>query len=114
MIPTEIMVDMLSAVLPKEKIYPEVVPSAVQLPFIHYSESCEPTPSKDGDAGAVTTTVVSVAASTKAEAARLADAVVSALDMRESGEHVFYYQGREYVFFDQDRISTYDMTFKIL
>lgn len=114
MTPTEKMIDMLSAVLPKAKIYPEVVPSTVQPPFVRYSESCDPTSSKDGDAGAVTTTVVSVAASTKAEAVQLADAIVAALDQQEADEQVFYYQGREYVFFDQDRISTYDITFKIL
>lgn len=108
------MVDMLSAVLSKDKIYPEVVPAMVQPPFIHYSEGCEPTPTKDGDGGGVTTAVVSVAASTKTEATQLADAIVAALDQQEAGGYVFYCQGREYTFFDQDRISTYDITFKIL
>lgn len=108
------MVEMLSAVLSKDKIYPEVVPSAVQLPFMRYSESSEPTPTKNGDGGEITTTVVSVSASSKADAMQLADAVVAALDQQEAEGHVFFYQGREYVFFDQERISTYDMTFKIL
>lgn len=108
------MVELLTGVLDKSKIYPEVVPSTVQTPYIRYSENSEPDITYDGNAGDTVTTVVTVCASTKTEAKQLADAIVSALNMRTSGGYNFYLQGREYTLYDAEKISSYDITFKIL
>lgn len=112
--PLDRLVGLLSGVLPKSKIYPEVVPASVQLPYMRYTENIEPEQSYDGDAGGTTTTVVTVCAETKAEAGRLAEAIVSTVNMQSVGGCDFYLQGREYIFYDAERISSYDITFKIL
>lgn len=62
---TEALVQLMSAVLPKEKIYPDVVPAEVQAPFAAYSEETDPNETFDGNAGDSDTTVVTVAAHTK-------------------------------------------------
>ena len=112
--PMDIMVELLTGVLDKNKIYPEVVPATVQIPYIRYSEDSEPDITCDGNAGDTVTTVVTVCAGTKAEAKQLADAVVRALNMRSAGGYNFYLQGREYTLYDVEKISSYDITFKIL
>lgn len=112
---TDKMVCLLAQVLPKEKIYPEAVPATVQVPFIHYSESARPAPTYDGNGGDTMTVIVTVCATTKSEAAALADRIVSQLDGQEYDGSVFYFQGpREYTFYYQERISGYDLTFTIL
>lgn len=108
------MVVLLSSVIPKGKIYPDVVPDAVQLPFLRYTESVEPNITHDGDAGDSTTTVISVCAATKAEARRLADEICGVLNMRNENGYMFYYQSGNYELFDQEKISSFDLTFKIL
>ena len=112
---TDTLVEMLTAVLPSDKIYPQVVPPPVGLPYAVYTESAEPSPTYDGNGGDVVTTTVSVFAATKAEAARLADRVVEVLDGAQRNGYAFYFQGpRGYRFFDAERISNYDLTFSIL
>lgn len=112
--PIDTMIDLLADVLDRSKIYPEVVPSTVQTPYIRYSEDSEPDITCDGNAGDTVTTVVTVCAATKAEARKLADTVTAALNMRSVGGYNFYLQGREYTLYDVEKISSYDITFKIL
>lgn len=112
--PMDIMVDLLADVLDRCKIYPEVVPSSVQTPYIRYSENSEPDITCNGNAGDTVTTVVTVCAGTKSEAKRLADAITASLNMRSAGGYNFYLQGREYTLYDVEKISSYDITFKIL
>lgn len=112
---TDTLVEMLKAVMPAEKIFPQVVPPAVNLPYAVYTESTEPSPTYNGNGGDVVTTTVSVFAATKAEAARLADRIVEVLDGAQCDDLAFYFRGpRSYVFFDADRVSNYDLTFAIL
>lgn len=112
--PLDRLVGLLSGVLPKSKIYPEVVPASVQLPYIRYTENTDPEQSYDGEAGGTTTSVVTICADTKAEASRLADTIVLSVNMQSVCGCDFYLQGKEYIFYDQERISSYDITFKIL
>ena len=99
----DIAVELMATVLDKSKIYPEVVPSDVQAPFIHYTDSSD-----------TTTTVISVCAWPKSETVRLAREVISAMDHRIVEGFGFYYQNCEYTLFDQEKIWSCDLTFKIL
>ena len=110
----DIAVELMATVLDKSKIYPEAVPSDVQAPFIHYTDSSEPNITCDGSAGDTTTTVISVCAWPKSETVRLAREVISAMDHRIVEGFGFYYQNCEYTLFDQEKIWSCDLTFKIL
>lgn len=111
---TETLVQLLSAVLPKEKIYPDVVPAEVQPPFVAYSEESQPVETYDGNAGDTDTTVVTVVAQTKREARTLADRIVGAVGGQLSEGYAFYYQGRKFVMYADERLSSYELTFNIL
>lgn len=110
----DIAVELMATVLDKNKVYPEVVPSEVQAPFIHYTDSCDPNVTCDGGAGDTTTTVISVCAWPKSEAVRLARAIISTMDHQVVEGYGFYYQDCEYTLFDQEKIWSCDLTFKIL
>lgn len=111
---TEALVQLMSAVLPKEKIYPDVVPAEVQAPFAAYSEETDPNETFDGNAGDSDTTVVTVAAHTKRAARTLADRIVEAVGGKVSDGYAFYFQGRKFVMYADERLSSYELTFKIL
>ena len=53
-------------------------------------------------------------ASTKREARRLADLIVEKLDRYSDGEFVFYFMGRSFVMYADERLSSYELTFNIL
>lgn len=112
--PMDTMVNLLTQVMPLNKIYPDIVPDPVQLPFIHYSETTEPSNTLDGNAGDTTTTVVSVCAATKSDARAYECAIRKALDQKEANGCAFYHQGSEYTLFSNEKVSSYDLTFKIL
>ncbi len=111
---TEALVQLMSAVLPKEKIYPEVVPAEVQAPFAAYSEESQPNVTYDGNAGNADTTTVTVVAQTEREAWTLADRIVEAVGGKVSDGYAFYFQGRKFVMYADERLSSYKLTFKIL
>ena len=111
---TETLAKILSEVLPKEKIYPDVVPAEINPPFVAYSEQSQPSETYDGNAGDVDTSVVTVVASTKREARRLADLIVEKLDRYSDGEFVFYFMGRSFVMYADERLSSYELTFNIV
>lgn len=111
---TEALVQLLSTVLPIEKIYPDVVPAEVQAPFAAYSEQSQPSVTYDGNAGDTDTTVVTVAARTKSEARTLADRIVGAVDRQLTEGYAFYFQSRKFVMYADERLSTYELTFDIL
>lgn len=111
---TETLVQLLSTVLPIEKIYPDVVPAEVQAPFVAYSEETQPNVTYDGNAGDTDTTVVTVAAKTKSEARTLADRIVGAVDGQLTESYAFYFQSRKFVMYADERLSTYELTFNIL
>lgn len=111
---TETLVQLLSAVLPKEKIYPDVVPAEVLPPFVAYSEESQPAMTYDGNAGDTDTTIVTVVAQTKSEARALADRIAAAVDGQLSEGYAFYYQSRKFVMYADERLSSYELTFNII
>lgn len=110
---TECMVAALAEVLPKSKIYP-IVPDTVQAPFVAYSEQAQPAKTYDGVAGGTTTTVLTVSASNKREARELADRIIAKLDGYASSGYAFYYTDMGFALYEQERLSTYELTFNIL
>lgn len=111
---TEALVQLLLQAAPKQKIYPDVVPAEVQPPFVAYSEESQPNTTFDGNGGDVDTTVVTVVAQTKREARELADRVAGAVDGKLSEGYAFYFQGRKFVMYADERLSSYELTFNIL
>ena len=111
---TEALVQLLSQAAPKQKIYPDVVPAEVQPPFVAYSEESQSNTTFDGNGGDVDTTVVTGVAQTKREARELADRVVGAVDGKLSEGYAFYFQGRKFVMYADERLSSYELTFNIL
>lgn len=111
---TEALVQLLSQAVAKQKIYPDVVPAEVQPPFVAYSEESQPNTTFDGNGGDVDTTVVTVVAQTKREARELADRVAGAVDGKLSEGYAFYFQGRKFVMYADERLSSYELTFNIL
>ena len=103
---TEALVQLLSQAAPKQKIYPDVVPAEVQPPFVAYSE--------ESQSNATFTTVVTVVAQTKREARELVDRVAGAVDGKLSEGYAFYFQGRKFVMYADERLSSYELTFNIL
>ena len=108
---TEALVQLLSQAAPKQKIYPDVVPAEVQPPFVAYSEESQSNTTFDGNGGDVDVTVV---AQTKREARELADRVAGAVDGKLSEGYAFYFQGRKFVMYADERLSSYELTFNIL
>ena len=53
-------------------------------------------------------------AQTKREARELADRVAGAVDGKLSEGYAFYFQGRKFVMYADERLSSYELTFNIL
>lgn len=109
------MTELLQAIaeIVGENVYPSAVPRECQAPFARYDEQRVAIRTFDGKEYE-TTFNLSVVCQTKEEAARMADAVIDRLDAHLFDGHMVYYMSDECLFASDEKLTTYDIIFKIL
>lgn len=105
------LIDILSVIVP---VYPPDVSANARAPYATYELSETPIRTSEGIAGYEGTLQLSIYCATHAQAAEIADTIVSAIDAERIGSRTYYYAGAENDNYPDAGLVSRDLTFNTL